>query len=106
MLERNTLDTGRKTDRMLNILNRIPVFLLMLFILFVLAASFFWRAEFCGYRYGDKPVWNRENPFGTAVSVIGMILLFMLVYFLGEKLGRFSRKAVITGTIGLSVAFQ
>jgi hypothetical protein len=95
-----------KPCRALRIFNKIPVYILTPFILFLLSASLIRRAEFCGYRYGDNPVWTDENPVTLALSVLLTLLVLFLVYRLGKYLERFGRRKVLFTILGLSALVQ
>ncbi|MCX7771840.1 MAG: glycosyltransferase family 39 protein, partial [Clostridia bacterium] len=88
------------------ILNRIPVFLLALFILCILAFALWRRAEFCGYRTGDNPVWARQDIPFLAITLFLLLIAFLLIYRLCLKLNRFNRKEVVWNILFLSMVVQ
>ena len=100
------MDTGRKKAKILDVLSKIPVCLLVPFILIILAVSLIWRAEFCGYRYGDKPAWILENTAYLILTVMLLLVAFVFVYWLGKRLDRLSRKQVVWILIYLSAVVQ
>ena len=98
--------TGEKTGRILDILDKIPVWLLTPFITAILAVSLIKRAEYCGYKHSDNPVWIRQDTILLIVTVILLLGIFILVYRLSEKLGRFGRKQVVWTILYLSLVIQ
>lgn len=100
------LTTGEKTGKLLDILNKIPVWLLTPFMLAILAVSLFKRAEFCGYKHGDNPVWIRQDTLLLILSLAVLLAFFLLVRRLGGWLDRFNGKRVVLAIIYLSAVIQ
>ncbi len=100
------MDTGRKKSNILKVLGKIPVCLLIPFMILILAISLIWRAEFCGYRYGDKPAWVRENIPFLILTIVLLLVAAILVYWLSKRLDRLSRKQVVWILLYLSAMVQ
>ena len=98
--------TGEKTGKILDLLKKIPVWLLTPFIVVILAVSFIYRAEFCGYKYGDNPMWIHENYLLLVLTVILLLGIFMLVYRMSQKLNLYSRRQVVLTLLYLSLVIQ
>ncbi len=100
------METGQKQNNILNVLSKIPALLLIPFVLCILAVSLIKRAEFCGYKYGDKPVWIREDTVSLILMVIFLLIVFIIVYWLCKKLDQFNRKKVVWLLLFLSAVVQ
>ena len=98
------METGHKQNNILNVLSKIPALFLVPFVLCILAVSLIKRAEFCGYKYGDKPVWIREDTVSLILMVIFLLVVFIFVYWLCNKLDQFNRKKVVWLLLFLSAA--
>lgn len=98
--------TGNSHNNMLTIIQKIPAYLLAMFITFVLTASLLVRAEYCGYRYKDNPVWLKQDFF-SLVLLVGLVFLTVLfLQMLNNKLTNFNRSSVIFYILLLSAAIQ
>lgn len=95
-----------KPGKVLNAFHQIPVFVLIPFILCILVISLFKRAEFCIYKFGDKPGWVKEDPVSLALTVLILLLIFLFIYKLGDMLERFTRKQAVFMVLYLSVILQ
>ncbi|HBR02216.1 MAG TPA: hypothetical protein DD738_06370 [Ruminiclostridium sp.] len=100
------MNTGEKPGKILIILNRVPVFLLSAFLVCILSASLFIRAEFCWYRHGDNPAWIDQDIFFLVLTAFLLLCVFFLVYKLGERLEKYNRKQVILAVLYSSAVLQ
>jgi len=94
------------TGKTFKIFERISVYILLSFLMFILVSSLLARAEYCGYKYYDNPVWNRQDFFSLILAVLVLLCAFVLLYKLGRTFNRFERKSVIFTIILLSASVQ
>lgn len=97
---------GNKTGRLPDILYGIPVLLLIPFLIGVLAVSLFKRAEFCGYRFGDNPVWTQQNTILLIPTVAVMFGAFLLIRRVAVRLGRSGRSGAVRLVLYISFLVQ
>ena len=100
------MKTEENSNKIINILNKIPVYLLIPFLSCILMVSLFRRAEYCGYKYSDNPVWIHEDPVSLILTIIILLCSFILIYWLSEKLDRFNRKQVVWTILYLSLVIH
>lgn len=99
------MKTG-ETNPKPNMIFRIPVVLLALFLLGVLSFSLYSRAEYCGYKYGDSPAWIRQNIPLLLLTVGLLFYISIAVHRLGAGMSRSGRKYVTGNVLYLSLAVQ
>jgi hypothetical protein len=100
------LNNEGKPGKVLDAFHQIPVIVLIPFILCILVISLFKRAEFCIYKYGDKPGWMKEDPVSLILTVMILLLLFILVYKLGKFLDKLSRRQALFTVLYISAIIQ
>ncbi|MBW4082017.1 glycosyltransferase family 39 protein [Paenibacillus sp. S150] len=87
-------------------IQRILYIVLIFFIGLFIASSFFLRAEYNYFAYGDTPVLEKQK-LGLFIVVIAIVLaLSAVLYRLCLKLNKYSRKIVIPATLLFSFAVQ
>lgn len=80
--------------------------ILSLFIGLFIASSFFIRAKYSYFVYGDTPVLEKQQ-LGLFILVIALVLaLSAVLYKISLKLNRFSRRIVIPAVLAVSFAIQ
>lgn len=87
-------------------IQKILYFMLAFFIGLFIASSFFIRAEYNYFVYGDTPVLGKQK-LGFFILVIGVLLaLSVVLYRMCLKLNKYSRKLVIPLTLLFSFTIQ
>jgi hypothetical protein len=71
-----------------------------------IVSSFFIRAKYNYFMYGDTPVLEKQNPVLFVSCIVVLVLLSIVLYRLSLKLNKFSRRIVIPLTLLVSLALQ
>jgi len=91
---------------MAELIKKAIYLILIFFIGLFIGASFFIRAIYDSYLYGDKPILKTQN-FGIFILVIVLLILVSIVlYRLCLNLNKYSKKIVIPVTLFLSFVIQ
>jgi hypothetical protein len=85
---------------------RILYFILAFFLGLFIASSFFIRAKYNYYAYGDTPVLEQQQPGFMVMMIAALLALSFVLYRLCLRLNRYSRKMVIPVTLLLSFGIQ
>jgi hypothetical protein len=99
------LKTG-ETNKQPSILNRIPAALLALFLSCILSFSLWRRAEYCGYKHGDNPVWIPQDTLMLLITAGFLFCVLLAMYRLGARMNRMGRRYVTGNVLYLSLAVQ
>lgn len=87
-------------------IQKILYFMLVFFIGLFIASSFFIRAKYNYFVYGDTPILEKQQ-LGLFILVLGVVLaLSVVLYRMCLKLDKYSRKWVIPATLLFSFAIQ
>jgi len=95
-------ETRRKPD----IIQRIPVIILTLFLIGVLFCALCSRAEYCAYLHGDNPAWIPQNIPLLLFTAGALFCISMGIYRLGVEMSFSGRKYVTGNILYLSLAVQ
>ena len=99
------MKTG-ETNKQPSILNRIPAALLALFLSCILSFSLWRRAEYCGYKHGDNPVWIPQDTLMLLITAGFLFCVLLAMYRLGARMNRMGRRYVTGNVLYLSLAVQ
>lgn len=91
---------------MLELMKKTIYFILIFFIGLFIASSFFVRAEYNSFLYGDNPVLHKQNLGIFILLIILLILLSIVLYRMSLKINKYSKKTVIPITLLFSFAIQ
>lgn len=91
---------------MLMVIKKILYFILVFFIGLFVTSSFFVRAEYNFFRYGDRAVFERQNLGVFILLIVFLILLIIVLYKLTLRLNKYSKKNVIAVTLFASFLIQ
>ena len=91
---------------MLGFIKKIIYFILIFFIGLFIGSSFFVRAEYNNFIYGDRAVFQRQKLSDFILLIVILILLSIVLYWLCLKLNKYSRRDVITLTLIASFIIQ
>ena len=87
-------------------LKRIFYCILLLFVGFFIEASFFVRAEFNYYLYGDNPIIQRQKLWILVLFLILLLLISIIMHLLCLKLNKVNKRLVIPITLLISFSIQ
>ncbi|WP_242851327.1 hypothetical protein [Clostridium sp. DMHC 10] len=87
-------------------IKKIIYFILIFFIGLFIGSSFFVRAEYNNFIYGDRAVFQRQKLSDFILLIVILILLSIVLYWLCLKLNKYSRRDVITLTLIASFIIQ
>lgn len=93
-------------DRKPGVFGNIPVYILLSFVWFILITSLLCRAEYCNYRYYDKPAWVHQDSILLLISVLSTVLTLAWVSILSKRLNKCNSRRVLFIIINLSVIVQ
>lgn len=83
------------------------IYLIFIFFIgFFICSSFFIRAKYNYYLYGDKPVLQSQRIGMFILLIILMIILGAILYKISLKINKYSRKIVIPAVLLFSFAIQ
>lgn len=85
---------------------RILYFMFAFFTALFIASSFFLRAEYNYFAFGDKPVLEKQQPILYIVLIAIVLALSFVLYRMCLRLNRYSAKIVIPATLLFSFAIQ
>jgi len=88
------------------VIKKILYFILIFFVGLFIASSFFVRAEYNFFRYGDRAVFERQNLGVFILLIVFLILLSIVLYKLSLRLNKYSKKNVIAVTLFASFLIQ
>lgn len=80
--------------------------LLAFFIALFIASSFFIRAKYVYFVYGDTPVLEKQQPLIFILLIFAVLALSVILFKLSRKLNKYSGKIVIPAVLFLSCAIQ
>lgn len=80
--------------------------ILSLFIGLFIASSFFIRAKYSYFVYGDTPVLEKQQLGLFILVIVLMLAISAALYTISLKLNRFSRRIVIPAVLAVSFALQ
>ncbi|WP_042204048.1 glycosyltransferase family 39 protein [Paenibacillus camerounensis] len=80
--------------------------ILSLFIGLFIASSFFIRAKYSYFVYGDTPVLEKQQLGLFILVIVLMLAISAVLYTISLKLNRFSRRIVIPAVLAVSFALQ
>jgi len=94
------------SDRLPDVVSRIPLVILTVFLACILTASMFWRAEYCSYRHGDSPAWISQNVLLLLVTAGVIFCVSLGIYGLCSELNHRSKNLAAGNILYLSFAVQ
>ncbi|NMA64934.1 MAG: glycosyltransferase family 39 protein [Clostridiaceae bacterium] len=90
------MNTRDKDSNMLKSLERIFVYILTAFLVFVLFASMVVRAEYCSYKYRDNPAWIRQDFFSLFIFIVLLLSVYLLINRLCHRFETSERRYIIS----------
>ncbi len=96
----------KKNGKILSVFGYIPVYILLSFVWFILIASLLCRAEYCNYRYNDKPAWVHQDSILLLISVFIMVVILAGLLILSKRLNKYNNRRVLFIIISLSLIVQ
>ncbi len=81
----------------------------IIFIFFIglfIGSSFFIRAKYNSYVYGDKPILQKQHLGIFILLIVMLIILSIILYKLSSKLNKYKRKFIIPLTLFFSFSVQ
>jgi len=91
---------------MLGFINKTIYSILIFFIGLFIGSSFFIRAKYNSFLYGDKPILQNQKLGIFILLIVLLILLSIVLYRLCLKLNKYSKKIIIPVTLMFSFAIQ
>lgn len=96
----------QKKVRILNAFSSIPVYILLSFVWFLLIASLLCRAEYCNYRYFDRPVWVYQDTLLLIITAMLLLFTVTLICIFFQRLDKYGSKQILLLIIYSSVMVQ
>ncbi|WP_297426320.1 glycosyltransferase family 39 protein [Clostridium sp.] len=91
---------------MLGLIKKVIYIILIFFVGLFIGSSFFIRAKYDSFLYGDKPILQNQELGIFILIIVLLILLSIVLYKLCLKLNKYSKKIVIPVTLLFSFAIQ
>lgn len=91
---------------MLELIKKTIYLILIFFIGLFIGSSFFIRAEYNSFLYGDNPVLQKQNTGIFILLIVLLILSSIVLYGISLKLNKYSKGTVISITLLFSFAIQ
>jgi hypothetical protein len=91
---------------MLGFIKKTIYIILIFFIGLFIGSSFFIRAKYNSYVYGDKPILQRQDIGIFLLLIMLLIILSIILYKLCLKLNKYSKKIIIPLTLFFSFVIQ
>ncbi|RII33919.1 hypothetical protein D2A34_12070 [Clostridium chromiireducens] len=91
---------------MLGLIKKSIYLILIFFIGLFIGSSFFIRAVYDSYLYGDRPILQSQNLGVFILLILVLIVIIIFLYRICLKLNKFSKKIIIPATLFLSFVIQ
>ena len=91
---------------MLGLIKKTIYLMLIFFIGLFIGSSFFVRAKYNSFIYGDKPIIQNQNLGIFILLIVLLILLTIALYKLCLKLNKYNKKIIISVTLLISFVIQ